>query len=132
MHNFLKIFSGFLLFWYGILRWILLDKSNNSWVYNNFGNIVAFISIVFILNFLYIQIPQKIKIFIISTIGLFFINFYFLCLMTIEFIKFSSPMNFGFLILDVTILTYYCLMIKLCYMTNLNKNIQSSTFINFI
>jgi hypothetical protein len=130
MSNQLKVFSGFMLAWYGIARWILLDKSNDTseaWLLNPLGTFVALATIVYLAYFLIFKIPQKFVPFIffsISTGLLWAINCYFLFLMTTELIKVFSPINFGYFMLDIVILSYYSLMIVFCYMTNNNTNAE--------
>lgn len=135
MYNHLKIFSAFLLSWYGILRWILLDKSNDTsqaWLINPFGTFVALISIVYLVYFIITKCPQKSYGFIFATFILFLVNLYFLFVMSCDFIQVFNPINFGYLTLDIFILSYYGLTLSLCYMTKFNKNINENINISYV
>ena len=138
MSNQLRIFSGFMLTWYGVARWILLDKSNDTsqaWLENPLGTFVALISIVYLVYFLIFKTPQKFVPFVFFSIATGFLwvtNCYFLFIMSIEFVKVFSPINFGYLMLDIAILSYYSLMIVYCYMTNNNTNAESNAMIAFV
>ena len=135
MSNTLKIFSGFLLSWYGIARWILLDKSNDTaqaWLENPLGTFVALVSIVYLVYFIISKTPQKSIFFWIATSMLWAVNCYFLFIMLFEFIKVSSPINFGYVMLDVAILSYYSLEIVFCLMTKNNTNVESNAIISYV
>jgi divalent metal cation (Fe/Co/Zn/Cd) transporter len=138
MSNQLRIFSGFMLAWYGIARWILLDKSNDtsqSWLENPLGTFVALISIVYFVYFLIFKTRKNSYPFVFFSIatGLLWVtNCYFLFIMAIEFVKVFSPINFGYLMLDIAILSYYSLMIVYCYMTNDNTNAESNALFSLV
>lgn len=135
MSNQLKVFSGFLLTWYGIARWLMLGAGNDTsttWLTNSFGNIVALFSIAYLVYSLIIITPQKQSLFILSSIIMFLINLDFLIIMTKEFIEIPSQINFGYLMLDIAILCYYSLVLKLCFMTKFNKNVNSEIVISCV
>ncbi len=135
MSNTLKIFSGFLLAWYGVARWILLDKSNDTaqaWLENPLGTFVALVSIVYLVYFIISKTPQKSIFFWIATLMLWAVNCCFLFIMLFEFIKVSSPINFGYVMLDVAILSYYSLEIVFCLMTKNNTNAESNSIISYV
>jgi hypothetical protein len=128
MSNQLKVFSGFLLAWYGIARWLMLGAGNETsiaWLTNSFGSIVALFSIVYLIYSLITITPQKQSLFILSSIIMFLINLDFLVIMTKEFIEIPSQINFGYFMLDIAILCYYSLILKLCFITKFNKNVTS-------
>lgn len=135
MNNTLKICSGFLLSWYGVARWILLDKSNDTsqaWLENPLGTFIALVSIVYLVYFIISKTPQKSIFFWIATSMLWIVNCYFLFIMFVEFIKISSPINYGYVMLDIAILSYYSLKIIFCLMTKNNTNAESDAIISYV
>lgn len=52
MINSIKLFSAFLLVWYGIARWMVLAGTNQEsidWLANSTGNFVALLSIGYLI-----------------------------------------------------------------------------------
>jgi len=129
MSNLVKIFSAFLLMWYGIARWIILGITNEAsidWLTNSFGNFIAVCSIVYLLFSIFKPNPQKVKWFVDVTKALTGINAYFLVTMIAIYLKSKSMADFGYLMLDISILSYFIIVLKICYMTNDNSNQEKS------
>jgi hypothetical protein len=125
----LKIASGFLLAWYGFARWVLLAITNQNaadWLANPVANFVALVSTAYMGYVIYQKTPTMYHAFVATTRFLFVVNFYFLYTMIVVFIQDRSTINFGYLMLDIFIVFYYSIMLKLCYMTNCNKNVCNS------
>lgn len=126
MSNKLKVGAAFLLAWYGFARWIMLGMTNDisvAWLSNPLGNFIALISIVYLVYAIMQDVPMKSQLFVDTTYLLTAVNAYFLVTMFFAFMHEKSMANFGYLMLDVYILLFYCAMLRLCYLTNANKNI---------
>lgn len=130
MNKIIGISSSILLSWYAIFRWIILDKSNQAaidWLSDPMGNLTAILSIVYMLYTLYKlydnKVPQNAITTSFVTPMLCFINFAFLLQMIAIFVKGPNLQNMFYLLLDIFILFYYTVMVKLCYMTNRNTNV---------
>lgn len=120
----LKIVSMFLLVWYGVMRWIMLPATNQAsvdWLADPFGNLLACISIIYLVYSIIIVNPQNSKIFMYCTFIILMCNIFCLYDMTKIFIFDCSPANFGYEMLDIGILTFYILMMLLCIITNRNS-----------
>lgn len=127
----LKVSSLILFSWYGIFRWIILNNGNpesHDWLSNPMGNFIAMITILYLINFIF---STKInKLFIVSTIALFILNIWCLIKMTIIFINDCSPINFGYEVMDISILFYYVVMMRYCYLTYHNNSVNYIGYCN--
>lgn len=137
MNKLLSWASFILLTWYGYFRWIILDKSNQTavdWLHDPMGNLTAILSICYMLYTLYKlwqdKIPQNVLTISFVTPMLACINFVFLLEMFIIFIKAPNFQNTLYLLLDMFILSYYIVMVKLCYMTKYNNNYDKCGCLN--
>ncbi len=106
-----------LALWYGIIRWILLARSNATswdWLQNPLGNAVVIISIAYLTYALTAYNPEHRILFMLVTVSLCLINGYFVYLMERIFIKSETVPNFWYLLLDCYIFLYYVAMSYLC------------------
>lgn len=118
--------------WYYIFRWVLLGSTGDSaddWLNNVSSLVIALYSIGFLGYTMYLTYYPNakhpnvlgIKIFLLSTMCLWIWNLYCLGEMIDLFIHEFTPINFGYLMLDVSILSYYTILVRLCYVTYTNK-----------
>ena len=116
----LKNKAWLIFIWYGIGRWLLLPNSNpvsHDWSLNILGNSMAVITIVYLLAFIFIKNIEKTKAFFTITLALTGFNLYCLILMGDIFINDPSPINFGYNIMDLCILTFFNVMCVFCKYT---------------
>lgn len=112
-----------LALWYGIIRWIILAKSNATswdWLQNPLGNTVVVISIAYLTYALTAYNPEYKLFFMIITIGLCVINGYFVYLMERIFVNQENNANFWYLMLDCYIFLYYLGMSYLCIKSHIH------------
>jgi hypothetical protein len=123
--------SMILLAWYGGMRWILLASSNidsKEWLANSFGTLLAFASIIYILYFVIFGRVNRLFVFI--TLAMWLCNLWCLIDMTRIFIHDFTPVNFGYEFLDISILTYYTLVLRYCALTVKNQSANYLTCCN--
>jgi hypothetical protein len=127
----IKILTVGLLVWYLWARWHVLDITNatsKEWLSNSLGNYVAILSGAYLLinsmklffNIKTISIGLKI-INIKSVFALSIINSFFLFEMSIIFVIEHSFINFLYVLLDIAIVYYYILVLKICAMNIFNS-----------
>lgn len=132
MINSIKLFSAFLLVWYGIARWMVLAGTNQEsidWLANSTGNFVALLSIGYliytILNIDKLKNYMSYVSYIALSTGLWVMNAKFLADMIAIYLKSKLAADFGFVMLDIAILAYYTLILRYCYITSTNKTANS-------
>ena len=110
--------------WYAILRGILLSLSNpasQKWLANPVGHVMAMITVVYVLLFIFTNI-EKCKIFFIVTLGLTAFNLWCFATMGNLFISDPSPINFSYVMMDLCILTFFNVMCIFCKHSIYNTN----------
>ena len=115
-------YASLLICWYGYVRWIMLPLTNAEsilWGQNQFGAFIAILSGVYLGYYIIKDIPKGIysSIWLITTMGLGMFNVWCLYGMTGIYVKDMSLINVGYMILDISILTFYILMLNKCLMT---------------
>ncbi len=111
-----------LLCWYGFLRWYLLPVTNAEsilWGKNQFGAFMAIVSAVYLIYYISRDIPKGVYsgVWLVTTLGLGAFNVWCLYGMTGIYLRDMSIINFMYECLDISILTFYILMIVKCAMT---------------
>jgi hypothetical protein len=111
--------------WYGIGRWLLLPNSNpasHDWSLNILGNSMAILTIAYLLAFIFITNIEKSKLFFAGTIALTAFNLYCFITMGDIFIGDPSLINFGYVMMDFCILTFFNVMCIFCKYTVYGTN----------
>ena len=127
--------AWFLIVWYGIARWILLSTSNpesQTWASNTLGNSMAIVIGVYLLAFVFMSTIQKSKLYFFVTIVLTLFNAWCLSGMCGIFIKDPSPVNFGYVMLDISILTFFNVMCIFCKHSIYNTNIEYNNYVEVV
>ena len=126
------VFTFAMALWYFIFRWVLLGSTGDSaedWLNNVTSLVIALYSLAFLGYNMYLTYYPRakhpnlllIRLYLLSTLCLWIWNLYCLGEMISLFIKEFTPINFGYLMLDVSILSYYTILVRFCYATYTNK-----------
>jgi hypothetical protein len=117
-----------LFIWFAMIRWIMLSLSNaeaQKWGADPVGNTMAILITVYLLYVMFANKPQLNNIFFGVTLGLVGYNLWCLYTMTKIFIADFSPINFGYEMLDINILSFFVIVAIRCKMTIRNTNEDS-------
>lgn len=109
MNKCLRVSTYTLIAWYCI-RWFVLANTNHTsiqWLLNPVGNIVAILTLFYLVYLLKAQSPQKNKFWIDATKFLFIFNAYALNEMFNIFVINSNLINLCYLILDCYIVSFF-------------------------